>query len=302
MTYKRSGTRAGDWFFAMLVSVLVLGVSPMVVQASGTNIYFKTNDGNGTPAIGQEVAIGLYVDTDQPLNAYALQAVYDPATLELVRLDNSRSLIEIWQSPPHEDIQGSVVFGGASFHAFRGVRGELLTLVFRPRVTGKVQISSGATSVYLANGKGTRVLPGLTPLVLSVAATTTGSTSGSRSSMVASGAPVIDLVSLFTDPIRPDQKLVTYLVRDISSGVRSVEMRTMSWLTWTSWLPARNPTKAPHGAWLIELRVVNNDGQMVTERLYDRSNALLRVGELLLLIACFGLGLAWYRRRSRRGV
>src|SRR3989344_4042181 len=84
-------------FSIFLVSCLLLLVSSSMA-ADNPRIYFETAVKQVAP--GSEFTVKILLDAPQPINAIDIDIDYSQDTLELISLNNSKSIIDFWQGGP----------------------------------------------------------------------------------------------------------------------------------------------------------------------------------------------------------
>ncbi len=278
---------------------------------AATMVYFDAP--TSSIPIGAEFTVAAMVDTDQPVNAYSIHVGFSGSgTLRYDGANNAGSLITITQDNPVFS-GGGVSFSGGSLTPFDGVGGKLMMLNFKAVGTGTVRFSFNSSYVYLANGKGTKVVPqakGATiaiipagPGAVSGTGDNVGGTSGGRGDGPGISAddktpPAISYLSLVKDPFNDGQKLLGFSVADDGSGVKGAEMRYRSGFFWTEWSTIRNPAPLPPGVWEVDFKTVDNAGNTTERTLYDWA-AFARLAGVIAVIAVFLLGIALLFRRGR---
>lgn len=246
-----------------------------VTHAAVSGLYF---DAPSAVGVGSEFSAKVLIDSDQPLNAYALGLWYPPEKLELVAVDTSRSVIDVSQDQPLVFGDGRIEWRGGSVAAFAGERGELLTLRLRARESGTVSLLFRNASVYLANGKGTKTVPETKNGDLSIIeeivprADPDGNSAAPAEQVVPDAAPPeFTFLSLIPDPFASNRKLLGFVVVDSGSGVEKALVRSRTWLWWGEWQPARNPVALPLAAWSVEIAGYDNAGNASRRIVYDWS-------------------------------
>ncbi len=258
--------------FLASIGLLLADISG--VRAASQSLYFSAP--SGTIAVGSEFPVKILIDSDQPLNAYVVTFSYDPGVLTIVGFDNGKSIIDVWQGQPAVSENGSVGLRGGSVTPFSGKGGNIITVNFRAVGEGEPMLAFGNSSFYMANGKGTKVVPQTADLkfqILSAGAVTSTLPVYEEASDIA--PPTIKYLSLVQDPFNSGQKLLSFMVSDPDSGIRETLVRTRSLLLWSDWIPAQNPTAIPLSAWSIGFRAIDNRGNISERTLYNFS-AFLR--------------------------
>ena len=246
------------------------------------------------PAVaGQTYSVRVLFDTDKPTNAYSVVLTYPPDTLEEIGFNNGHSMIDVWQSEPQIS-NGAITLVGGSLAPFQGQGGELVTLTFRALKAGPAGITFGNAEAYLADGKGTRVLPGSWNLHMLVAGEGQGAVAAAKSK-TDKVPPEIKYISLIPDPFNKKQKLLSFLVTD-PSGVKSTEVRTWSYFWPSGWIKADNPSAILSSAWVIDFRAIDNNNNIVERVLYDPSNVWKFLVTIIAAAAVAQL-VAWYTKK-----
>ncbi len=259
--------------FHYLVACCLLFVA-VTTRAASQSLYFSVP--TSSIGVGSEFPVKILIDSDQPLNAYAIALLYASDRLAILGFDNSKSVIDIWQGQPAVSEGGPVNFRGGSITPFEGSGGNIITVRFRAVKEGEALLAFGKSSLYLANGKGTKVIPqtaGLKFQILPLGAATATSVSTPQ---IYEGAqdiapPAIKYLSLIQDPFNNDQKLLSFMVSDPDSGVKETLVRTRSLLFWSDWLPAQNPTAVPLSVWSVGFKALDNKGNASERTLYNFS-------------------------------
>lgn len=188
---------------------------------------------------------------------------------------------------------------GGSLKPFQGTRGEIITINFKVVAEGSALFSFGESSVYLANGKGTKVIPQLKNLEINLQS---GGEKIEKIREADSAPPEIKILALTGDPIRPERKILGFLVHDAGSGVKETLVRSRRWLWWSDWQTAINPTALINSVWSIDFRVVDNQGNASEKTIYDWGAFLryfLPVGAgLLILVLTVALKIVKRGRKS----
>jgi hypothetical protein len=289
-------TKLFAWF---VIAIVGWSLCPFAARAAdaGAVARFSFATDQATVEASSTIVVRVMVDAHQPLNAYAGTIRYDPDLISVERIDDHGSIVDIWPDRPTVTGEGSIRFAGASLTALT-TEGELFRIVFRARAVGAASLRITEAEAYLANGKGTRVQPELDPLEIAIAVSGTvpGSSVGASGSATGTSAgtedvapPVITEATLETDPIQPDQKLFTYVVRDEESGIESIEYRYRKLISWSPWLMAPQPAPIPGTAWQAELRVTDHAGNEAMVVKFDYP--VLAKKALIAVAACVGLGI-----------
>src|SRR3989338_8497122 len=152
-------------FLVSIGFILVLISGLRIADAAAQSIYF---DGPAEVAVGQEFEVQILLDTDQPVNAYAVSATYPRDALSVVGVSQNDSIIDFWQDQPVASGSGAIEIKGGSVSPFKGEKGELLSVRLKALRPGIFEFRFGNSFLYLANGKGTKVSVVAKPLRLRV--------------------------------------------------------------------------------------------------------------------------------------
>ena len=254
-------------------------------------------------SVGSDFSVQIFVDSDQPINAYSFDVIYPSDKLDVASLNEAGSVVDLWQSKPKVFVGGKIKFSGGSFSPFTGSNGLVYTVTFRAIREGEASIGFGGESyVYLANGKGTKIAPSLKGVNVDISGEGGGSGFGASSTAERKtdfSPPSINNFLFVGDPVSPDQKLVGFLVRDDKSGTKNVFIKFKQWLWWEDWEEAVNPMPVPNTAWAVRIRAVDNQGNVSEELVYDWA-AFLRYLLPILLIAVFLVALVINRILKRK--
>ena len=271
---------AKSFFIAFfLLTFIAAGVSS---GQEPLELYFRTKEAFLSPA--SEFSVEVIVAGNQPINALDLEVSYPVDLLEFLGFDNSESIVDIWQGNPEAKIDGLIVLRGGLFRPFEGGEGELIKLNFRSQAVGQGQIIFKKGNFFLADGKGTLIIPVIRPLEI----------------LISEQAPLAKIekkpdqtpprlnVEIAKTPLEKSQ-LIVFSAQDKESGIKSAVFRSKKWFTWSDWQNTQNPFPVPKGAWTIELKVVNNNGDETIKVIYLWGEIVLKIvlllGGLFLLIA-----------------
>ncbi len=280
----------------------IFGWSFLPALAAMSSIFMETEP--LVPTLGREFVVRIFVASEQPVNGYEISVSFRPNELELVRTDTARSLIDIWPKQPLVYTSGDVNWKGASIEPFAGERGELLALHFRalPGISTTTLNIRRETALYLANGKGTKVVPELRTMVIEFAPPDdVGTPTTEEAASPDDVPPDISFLALENDPITPGQKLFSFQARDRESGIATVERRDRSWFLWSDWRPTRNPDALTAGVWEAELRITDHAGNVARAVARDWRTAGAKSAIVFLVIALItGIVRITVIRRRRR--
>jgi hypothetical protein len=252
---------------------------------AATQIYFSAP--SGTP-VGSVFPVKILVDADRIANAYAATIAWS-GPIQFVNANDANSLITIWQKNPavgEDALRGEghlqIHFEGGALEPFGGASGQLLILNFKAMASGTARFSVIDASVYLADGRGTKITPDKKDATVAIAAAMASSTrTGSNTtSGVDAAQPEIKFLGIVNDPTANGQKLLSFLVGDAGSGVKASYVRYKTWLPWSTWQEVSNPAPLPGNAWAVGLRVEDNAGNMAELAVYDWPALWILMGEI----------------------
>ena len=284
-------------FYFLIFSIFYFLFSVFYAKAIYSELYFE--DPGDSLVVGQEFEVKLMLSTDQPLNAYAIKFLYPKNVIELVGFNNSNSIIDIWQTQPQVSQNGDVLLKGGSTKPHISGSGLIITAKFKALSQGSGEIIFGDSNVYLANGKGTEVTPGVKNLTLNIAERS-GGVALKESGVDDDLPPNIEALSVIKNPINSDQKLLSFIVKDDSSGIEEVYYRTMRWLWWSKSQPALNPTAFSSNVWSVDFEVIDNQGNVSRKTIYDWPVFLKRVFPVaIFLLIAFWLVISMIIKRKK---
>lgn len=273
--HQRARVRALLVFLSAALYFLPPGT---VVFAESPTLYFLGPAASVRP--GAEFSVTLFVDAPEPVNAYSIRFGYPTDLLAVKGVNTSRSIITVWRNQPDISRSGAVIVAGGSVKAFRGERGEILTITFRALSPGVAKVVIGESTLYLANGKGTPVGARTQALTLNLK---DSAPPFDTVAIVDVTPPTINKLIFTDDPFHKERKFVGFSVEDRETGVRATFVRIRRFLLWGEWEEAQNPTAVPRGAWAVALRAVDNAENVSEAVVYNWSS--LRSAGLLVAIA-----------------
>ncbi len=253
-------------FFKILASLSAISAAIFPLTALGATLYFDAP--TSSVPVGSSFPVKVLLETDQPVNAYAIRVVYAGSGLRYDGSNNANSIITVWQSTPAA-AGNTVAFAGGSFAPFEGADGKLMMLNFTAVTTGTAQLAFANASVYLANGKGTKIIPTIKSATITVVSPGTAATQRLLAPSLDITPPLIAYRSYIPDPFNPAQKLFGFLVEDAGSGIKETDLRYRSGFAWSAWRAVANPAPLPTNVWEASLKVIDNAGNVSEAVLYD---------------------------------
>ncbi|MEK7508099.1 MAG: cohesin domain-containing protein [Patescibacteria group bacterium] len=242
----------------------------MSASAASPSLYFSPSAKD--VRVGDSIDVKVLIDSDQPLNAYAVAFAYSSDLLELVGFDNSRSIMDVWQKQPAVN-KGVVTLNGGSIKPFFGTDGELLTLRLSVIKEGVARLAFNESAAYLANGKGTKVIPVKRDIALAISKAPVSDNDAIKPmpapSEIDDTPPAISFLSLIDNPFNEGQKLLAFQISDTGSGIMTTTVRFFSLLSWSEWSSAQNPTAIPRSAWIVKFRASDSSGNIIERTMYN---------------------------------
>lgn len=233
--------------------------------------------------IGAEFPLKITVAAKNPINAYQVEFNFNAQNLEVIGTNDAGSIIDIMRDQPKVFESGKITFSGASLNPLQDGEGLLLAVNFKVLNEGRSEFGFGDSFVYLANGKGTKVrTSGEAILVLS----RTGVAVTKDATIVDDAPPSVLNLSLVDDPINSKQKLLGFLVKDSSTGIKQTYVQYRRWLAWSDLEVAQNPMALPKNVWAVKFRAIDNTGNVSEKIIYDWGAFLYY--DLLILALVFG--------------
>jgi hypothetical protein len=307
MNIRKTSFVLGGLTFAAALMALA---APALALAA-TTLYFSAP--TSSIPVGSSFSVKVLVDTDQPLNAYAIQVgLAGNGDVQFLYANNANSIITVWQNTPALSASGGISWNGGSLTPFDGTGGELMTLNFTAVATGTATFSFNNSYVYLANGKGTKIVPQTEGASVAISPALEGSAaSGNGGANLPTGTtpemanlgdttpPAISYLSLVADPFNAAQKLLAFSVSDTGSGVKEADLRYRSGFFWSGWQVIQNPAPLANAVWEADFRAVDNAGNIAERTLYDWT-AFTRflLAAIIVIVFVIGLVLLFWRRRK----
>jgi hypothetical protein len=260
-------------FFVFFVLFLGNIIFTHTVFASTTQVYLKTSEASILD--NSDFIVDVYVDTSEQINALDLEISYSPNTIEFIKSTISNSIVSFWQGGDVLSSKGRIHLAGGIFPKFSGTGGLISTLHFKALGVGKTKLSFEQNDLYLADGKGTRLKVFSSPFEINVIENKNNSVISAAMSdvgkKISDDTPPILNARLIKDPVNGDD-LIVYRSEDPESGIKSVEMRTYNLGQWGDWYEVKNPILYPKDVLKIELRSINNNGDITVQSITTPNN------------------------------
>jgi hypothetical protein len=271
----------------LIASYLILPVS----AADSPRVYFAR-----TGAFG----IQVLVESAEPINAYDIHLQFDPSVVAIESLDTSRSLVTIVPQP-FRATGGEIIIKGGSTSAFSGPAGELLTILLKPMKSGDFEFRVKKAMVYAANGQGTSLEANGENFAVRVTPDTFIAYEQSKSIIPTTGdaePPIIIVAEVKDNPLNYGERLLVFQATDEESGVSRYEARDREWFSWSNWRQALNPYPIGESAWQIQLKAIDNNGNVSLASVYQFNNAIWKIALLILLLGTVLYGLLTLSRKK----
>ncbi len=150
---------------------IALLLVPSLVQAADGVLYMEP--ARGTYAIGDSFEVEIRAHTDgEAANAAEADVSFNPAALEVVRIETDGSVLSLWPTAPtYSNEKGTIRFSGTASASFHSNEAMLIRVVFRAlsNVPGDVHIDSGA--LLLNDVRATNIITGMRSGLYTVAPT-----------------------------------------------------------------------------------------------------------------------------------
>ena len=118
---------------------------------------------------GDTVVVSLQVDASNPINTFSGELSFSREKLQLLKVSNGGSIINIWITDPREK-DGSIPFEGLVPGGYAGRGGLLFTAFFKAKAAGEASVSLN-DAVFLRNdGSGSAEDVSIKSLVIHIAA------------------------------------------------------------------------------------------------------------------------------------
>lgn len=147
----------------------------------------------------------LVSSADQAMNAIAGTLSFSNDLLQVVSISKANSVLSLWvQDPTFSNADGTISFSGVVPNpGYTGGRGQVLSIQFRGKRSGRATVAFSSSSEVLANdGNGTNILTATSPATITVTPSTSAPTPPPQTSSPLARA---DLLAHITSSTHPDQ-------------------------------------------------------------------------------------------------
>lgn len=152
-------TRFQNWIwnkkFLTVFLFLFLFSTPFALAA---NLSLVSSSGNVN--VGDNIQVRIVLSSsDKPANAVSGTINFPSNLLTLNSISKSNSIVNVWPvEPSYSNATGTVNFDGVILSGYQGSSGTILTLFFRAKAKGSVNVTFNNTSVLAHDGAGTPIL------------------------------------------------------------------------------------------------------------------------------------------------
>jgi len=290
--------------FILFFIFLVIGETASA--ANSGKIYFS---GPATVSLTEpDFMISVFLDTEKPVNAVDLTIFYPQDKLKFLSFNNTRSIVNLWQTWPAISSSGDIILAGGILNPFTGKDGLIIKIAFKALSAGELKLSFKKNSVYIADGKGTKLSLPAKPSIFEITATPLsapllnqeGDGSGNYISPTDSSPPEILLER--TESLIDGSSLIIFNAVDAESGIEKTQVRTKKWWLFSDWRDAINPILYPEGVWNLEFKAENNAGLESVKSLFWRGEFYkkLLISFFFFLILLFII--VWVYNRGKRKI
>jgi len=200
-------------FFFGIVTASILFVQ--ITHAATLSFVSSAN----TASIGKTVTVSVRIDSQgQSVNAAQGTIVYPAGILQVVSINHSNSVFNIWgQEPAVNTSTGAISFLGGGTNSFTGTSLYILDVTFMVKGAGLATLDFANAGVTAGDGTGANILTGTNPLSITVSGTSGTGVSAApaassttvlqpitRAPVVAAKLPTTPTISvpLYPDPTR----------------------------------------------------------------------------------------------------
>ena len=201
---RRSMTRSvfaktGVGVYKITFAFALFVLTPLSAHAATLNF----SPPSGSYGVGSTFSVNVTVESvDQAMNAASGVVSFPWDKLEVVSISKQGSIFSLWPAEPSfSNSAGTVSFEGIVLNpGYIGASGKILTLTFRARNTGQVNVSFSSGSVLANDGTGANILNGLRVAVFTL------TSAGEAPSPPQAETPVVTGNALgITSTTHPDQ-------------------------------------------------------------------------------------------------
>jgi hypothetical protein len=207
-------------FLYLTITILVFCVFPLSTHAA--KIYVNSIE---NPArVGDATVLKIMLDTEgKEINAVeGTVIVGKPA--EVISIDEAGSIFSLWARKPSL-IANKISFTGGSTAGVFGSTLKLFTVTIKPTQTKPIKISFDSVSIYLNDGKGTKINVLGRTLDIPISASQGTTTSVAQIELADTKAPAPFSIDLGKDPSLYNGKyFISFYALDTESGISTYEV------------------------------------------------------------------------------
>lgn len=254
--------------FSATLSVLIVSY----LSAGAVDFSIRLEPSVWSVSVGEDFSLKVLVEADKPINVYSISISFDDDKLEVIGINDTGSIADVRRDLPGVFEGGIIRFQGGSLEPFQGKGGLLFVINFTVKQEGGLDFRVNEGNFYLANGKGTKVDPVLSSVrVLALESPNMGDSDfiDTEVDISDTNPPEIKELALVQDPITPEQKLLSFIVRDDVSGVRDTSFEVKRWFWWEGPFSAHNPSSIRKEVWAVRFRAIDNTGNVMQKTVYD---------------------------------
>ena len=147
------------WLRVLVALFSLSGFGFCAQAAQAATIFFSPS--SGTYAVGQTFNVNVVVSSkDQAMNAISTDVHYPAALLDTVSFSKAGSILSLWSQQPSA-AGGSVHIEGIVLNpGYTGASGRILTIEFKAKQAGSVDLTFGSSSVLANDGQGSEIYTG----------------------------------------------------------------------------------------------------------------------------------------------
>ena len=297
-THKHKKISIRLFLFFLLSFFFFLGHNVLVLAITKSSIYFV--EPNIAVAPGSDFSIDVLLDATEPINAIDLEIIYPKDKLKFLNFDNTHSIVNIWQESPALFSDGNIHLVGGIFKSFTGEKGLVIKLVFRALEIGQPELSFVKNNIYLADGKGTKLL---VDTLISNISITKNATVTILPSLDIEKTPDDSLPNILFEQTQSPvdgATLIVFYATDLESGIKQTQMRIKKWWSYSLWQDVQNPVLYPTGAWNIEFKAINNVGLESVKSLSWMGELFKKILILFFLCIILVFGIIWVYNKKKR--
>ncbi len=151
-----------DFYRKVLIfgSFLLLGFFLSVSSAKASNLFISP--ASGSYLVGQNITVGIYVSTDQEMNAASGIVSFPADKLDVISISKSGSVFNLWVKEPSVcEGNSGVCFEGIVLNpGYSGKAGKILSIIFKTKSIGNAPVIFSSGSILANDGQGTNILQG----------------------------------------------------------------------------------------------------------------------------------------------